>query len=328
MPSIQRRGASWRAFVKLHGVRDSRTFATRAEARAWALAREREIEDGVSGATRHTLKAALERYAREVSPAHRGARWERIRLAKIAREFEGVNRPLRDLRAADVGSWRDARLRVVAPASVSREQQLLRAVLATAQREWGWLTADKLSELKGARKPPATRPRQRRIAEDEIERLVAALGYIDRMPVASTRQRVAMAFLLAIETGMRCGELCGLTWDATFLERRFVRLPKTKNGDAREVPLSPMAAGLLWILPVDGRSTFNLCTGTVDNYFREAKGKVRIADLHFHDSRAEAATRLALKVDVLTLARILGHRDLKSLQVYYRATAEQIAARL
>ena len=54
-----------------------------------------------------------------------------------------------------------------------------------------------------------------------------------------------------------------------------------------------------------------------------------LADLHFHDTRAEALTRLARIVDVMTLARISGHRDLNLLQsTYYRETADEIAERL
>lgn len=54
-----------------------------------------------------------------------------------------------------------------------------------------------------------------------------------------------------------------------------------------------------------------------------------IEDLHFHDSRAEALTRLARKVDVMTLARISGHKDLRVLlETYYRESAADIAKRL
>ena len=54
-----------------------------------------------------------------------------------------------------------------------------------------------------------------------------------------------------------------------------------------------------------------------------------LADLHFHDTRAEALTRLSRKVDVLTLARISGHKDLRILSnVYYRESAAEIAERL
>ena len=53
-----------------------------------------------------------------------------------------------------------------------------------------------------------------------------------------------------------------------------------------------------------------------------------VADLHFHDARHEAITRLARKIDVLDLARMIGHRDPRSLMVYYNATATDIAGGL
>lgn len=330
MATIRQRGRRFRADVKQQGTRDSRTFATRAEARAWAAARERELDAGVRGATRHTLQQALERYRDEVSPTHRGARWERVRIDKMVREFAGVGRPLRDLTAEDVATWRDARLRAVAPASVAREHQLLRAALAHARREWGYLTAEKLLELKGPKKPPAGKPRTRRPTDDEVERITLALGYTDRAPIVTRRQRVALAFLLALETAMRCGELCGLTWADVHLGRRFAHLGTTKNGDERDVPLSPTAAGLLWLLPFEGPAApvLGVSAAVLDVYFRAARDKCGIVDLHFHDARAEAATRLARRLNVVELTRVLGHRDTKSVMVYFRSTAEEIATRL
>jgi integrase len=63
--------------------------------------------------------------------------------------------------------------------------------------------------------------------------------------------------------------------------------------------------------------------------FRKARDQMGITGLHFHDSRAEALTRLARRVDVMTLAKISGHKDLSILQnTYYRETAQEIAARL
>jgi integrase len=65
-----------------------------------------------------------------------------------------------------------------------------------------------------------------------------------------------------------------------------------------------------------------------DALFRKCRDRAGIVGLHFHDSRHEAITRLAQRLDVLDLARMVGHRDLKMLQAYYNATAEEIAARL
>jgi hypothetical protein len=51
-------------------------------------------------------------------------------------------------------------------------------------------------------------------------------------------------------------------------------------------------------------------------------------DLHYHDSRAEAIWRLSKKLDVMELARVIGHRDLRSLLLYYQADADELADRL
>ena len=94
------------------------------------------------------------------------------------------------------------------------------------------------------------------------------------------------------------------------------------------MPLTRHAVRLL--RPVADRDRcFSLSSATLDALFRKARDRLLIEDLHFHDSRAEALTRLARKVDVLTLARISGHKDLRILQnAYYRETAAEIAARL
>lgn len=97
---------------------------------------------------------------------------------------------------------------------------------------------------------------------------------------------------------------------------------KTKR-EARQVPLSTEAARL-W----KAHGPFGLTPQQIDVHFRKGCARAGIEGLHFHDSRATAITRLAKRLDILTLARMIGHRDLKSLQVYYRETAEDTAKRL
>lgn len=77
------------------------------------------------------------------------------------------------------------------------------------------------------------------------------------------------------------------------------------------------------------KQCFTVSAESMDALFRKAKKALMIEDLHFHDSRGEALTRLAKKVDVMTLSRISGIKDLQLLmEHYYRETTEQIAARL
>jgi integrase len=79
---------------------------------------------------------------------------------------------------------------------------------------------------------------------------------------------------------------------------------------------------------------FTVTAASLETLFRKERDRLAVATpsfstLHFHDSRAEALTRLARRVDVMTLAKISGHKDLSILQnTYYRESAEDIAARL
>ena len=67
---------------------------------------------------------------------------------------------------------------------------------------------------------------------------------------------------------------------------------------------------------------------SLDALFRKARDRAMIEGLTFHDSRHEAITRLAGRLDVLELARMVGHRDLRMLMVYYNKTAAELADKL
>ena len=143
-------------------------------------------------------------------------------------------------------------------------------------------------------------------------------------------QRVALALLFAIETAMRAGEICGLTWNDIYLTKRIAHLPITKNGSSRDVPLSKRAIEIIEKLKgIDEKSVFNVDAKTLDVLFRRARDKCEIEDLHFHDTRREALTRMSKKVPVEMLAKISGHKDLRILlNVYYRPEMSDIASML
>jgi integrase len=269
----------------------------------------------------HTVKDALRRYGREVTPTHKGAKWELARLGLLERDpLASVRLPV--LRAPDLSEWKQRRLQAVSPASVAREMNLLRSVFSEAVREWHWLRSNPAREVKRPASPPS---RKRRVAQDEIDRVVLALGYTGGQPETQSH-RVAMAFQFAIETAMRSGEILGLTW--ADVSPKTVRLPRTKNGDERIVPLSKPARDIIAALPRSADSVFNLDSAMRDTLFRKAVKRAEIPDLHFHDSRAEAIWRLSKKLDVMELAKMIGHRDLRSLMLYYATSADDLADKL
>lgn len=224
---------------------------------------------------------------------------------------------LADLRAPALAAWRDRRLLGVTPGSVQRDVNLLRAVFRVARREWQWIEHD---PFEGFDNPGDNKARTRRVGWREIRAVCRALGY----PGASKSAEVARMWLIALRTAMRCGELCSLTPATVDRKARVAHLTLTKNGDPRAVPMTRAAVRLF-----KGWKGWTVDAPSVDTLFRKATRRCGIVDLHFHDSRAEALTRLARRVDVLTLARISGHRDLNLLmRVYYRESAADIARRL
>lgn len=313
MASIRKRGKSWRVEVMQDGVRRSRTFDTKAQALAWS------IECNEPDRRTETLADAAARFIDEVCPSRKGRRWEVVRLRKFLAEPISRRR-LSDLAPADFAAWRDQRLREVKGATVTRELTLLASVFRIAVQEWGWLEQ---SPLKGVKKPPDSPPRDRRISDAEITAIVAATGYEGGRPSRPSHV-VALAFMLAIETGMRAGEIRSLTPATVDLRRRVARLTKTKNGQARDVPLSRRAIEIL----ESAGCHFDISAQSLDVLFRRYRDKAGIDGLTFHDSRHEAITRLASKLEVLELARMVGHKNLNQLLTYFNKTAQELASRL
>lgn len=323
MATYRKRGDSWRVEVCTNGHRASATFDTKAQAKSWAIDKEAELKNRKNPLTNHTLLDALEKYRDTVSITKKGAKWEVTRINKFINTMSFIKVKLEDLKPAHFAQWRDDQTKKLAPASIIREMNILQSVLDTARREWHWIEENPLVDV---RKPTKPAPRDRRISQSEIDAITAKLGYVEDMAISTKRQQVAVAFLFALETAMRAGEIFGLTWDRVVLSDRYVSLLETKNGDKRNVPLSTRAAELLNKLQgINEKYVFDTNSDIASVVFRKARIAAQVEDLHFHDTRHEACTRLARKLPVLDLARMIGHRDLKSLMIYYNATATEIA---
>jgi integrase len=293
--------------IAIQGVRESRIFSTKGEAASWAAQRETEIRsEKTTGVQRgRTVSDAFHRYEKEVSVHKRGGDKEAIRMAAIGRMVvDGVQ--LKEWTLADVtpdvlGRWRDARLKgslekdftdKVLGSSVNRDLNLLSHVFSSAAKEWKWLAKSPTTDVRRPADPP---PRDRLYTQDEIDRLCAALGINAEQaePVETVTQRVGIAFLFAIETAMRSGEICGMMPE--HISGRVAVLPQTKNGTKRAVPLSSRAAALLKLLPEpeEGATVFGITSKSLDALFRKAKMRAGIEDATFYDTRHLAIMRLA-----------------------------------
>ena len=332
----QYRGTTWRAIVRRAGHRTvSKTHNTKREAEIWQANEEAKIGLVKGGANRVKRDKALtislfQRYLEEEIPKKRGYNASTIHL-RLMRDCPFMQVPMDQLTPEMIRDWRDLRVKEVAPASVNRELNSISGVFTHAIKEWSAPLAfnpcGKVTWFKNADKP-----RIKRWPEVSIKKLLKSLDWNETNVPVVGRDYVGWAFLLAIETAMREGELCVMTVENFHPKQKYVYLPITKNSTERYVPLSPSALKYIQHLckgkqPED--KIFPMVANTLCQYFKEATVAAGIEGLTFHDTRHEAATRLSKKlVNVLELAAVTGHRSLKSLQRYYNPTPLELAAKL
>jgi integrase len=304
------------------GQRASATFETRREAIDWGKRTDILLlqQQAPSG---RTFAEAAAKYGLEVSSKKDGAKWEQLRLAAMV-EYFGEMR-LADIQAPQIAAWRDARLagghgrRAVAGSTVLRESNLLRNVFTVARDEWKW--ADH-HPFKGVKLPEDAEPRHQRWTWQAIRRVLRRLGHVTGQAPKTNDQQIALAFLLTLSTSLRASE-CLRVGPTTFDRATRVIAVKAKGKLRSEIPV-PRRAVRHCLL-----ADFTITPADLDVGFRAARDATLAGDLRFHDGRASALTWLARRVDVMTLARISQHSDLRMLQrVYYRESAAEISARI
>ena len=129
---------------------------------------------------------------------------------------------------------------------------------------------------------------------------------------------------------MRRGELLALNWGHVRSENRTCYLPVTKNGSSREIPLSLKGLQILHELPRSFNSrVFPLSATALRGLWSRAIRRAGLIDLRFHDLRHEATSRFYEKgLNVMEVAAITGHKDLRMLQRYTHLRAEDLAKKL
>ncbi len=330
MASIIKRGDYWRAQIRRKGYEpQSQTFDTKVEAAAWARSIEGKMDRGVFISRKEveatTLREAIERYIREVSPLKKGARQEIDRF-KIILCDPVCGMILAAIHGKDIAGFRDRRLATVSPSTVNRDLNLLSHVFTVVLKDWSMPLPANPVQLIRRPKVLSSAARHRRLEGNEEMRLIESCREYGG-------QWLEAVVALAIETAMRRGELFNLRWEHVHLKHKQLHIPESKNGTSRDVPLSSRAIHILESLPrsLDGQVFQFKSPEQISVQFHRAcqKANEPIEDLRFHDLRHEATSRIAEKVpDVHTLAKITGHKTLQMLARYYHPRAEDLAKML
>lgn len=274
------------------------------------------------------VKDALNKYKKSVSILKKGYEQEKYRIDQIG------NSPLgqivtRKVTSVDIATYRDTRLaqinnktkKTISTATVRLELSLLSSFFDICRIEWGLCDINPVANV---RKPKPSPGRDRRLTARE-ERLILRYAYSHINP------DLYSIIVLALETAMRQGEILNLRWEHINLKSRIAHLPETKNGSKRDIPLSVKARDVLIRLGVQTKGkVFNYTPQGIKSTWRFMLIKLGIENLHFHDMRHEAVSRLFElgTLDMMEIASISGHKSLSMLKRYTHLKAQRLVSKL
>lgn len=362
MASFEPRGNSVRAIVRLPGGgKKTRTFDTQREAQEWADEMEGlKASGGLKAHQDKRVEDLLMKYLDFVGSRLDSSRWNALRLTKWSTSPIGREK-LHSLTPHRMNEWMTERAkdlvtraggaRPVSGSTINREMNLWAAAFTYGVKSLKWMEAN---PCHGASRPASAPPRNRELLTyDEILAIRLAGGYQEGSPPVLKTQRVVAAFLFALETAMRSGEILRLRpadFDRVNLVVRVAALEVggrkgSRSGQlnsSRVVPLTPTAARLLSSLletmpgeqePRPGFTRPPYILGMTDQerdaLWRKVRGMSGVKDINFHDTKHEACTRLAKFLDVFELSHAVGTKDIALLRdTYYVSNAVAAASRL
>ena len=327
--AVYKRGGHW--FVKFQ-IRGKQYWRTIPEARTKAQAQKaetdmrQEVYDGKYGrAEAPRFNEFVETVYRPWAKANKRSYGtaEAIHLTPLI-EFFGKYR-LDEINPFLIEKYKQRRKESVtkrkttrAASSVNRELEVLSHALSMA------VDNDKIpsNPCRKVRKLRQDGGRERYLTEDEEARLMVALE--------DSPAHLKRFVVLALETGLRKGELLGLNyWQVDFLQNE-IRMVQSKTDKPKTIPLSSKARAVLQEIfqdkeksqnafTFDGMRFFNVAD--VKKSFASACKRAGIEDFRIHDLRHTAATRWRQAgADEFTVMRLLGHTRLDTSAIYAHST--------
>jgi len=329
MATIRKRGSRYNVQIRKEGYPSiTKTFTRISVARKWASSIEADMERHlyIEVPDQTTVGELLKRYQRQISPSHKGQQVEAYRLGTLKKYLGSLR--LIHLTPKEIASYRDIRLQEVSPASLKRELTILSRVLTIASRDWGISIPQNPVSMISL--PKADKARTRRLEAGEKERLLK-----------SSNLELHRIIVLALETGMRRGEILSIKKSHIDFNKSVLFIPSTKTDTPRTIPLSSAAVTSLrgqlrasqeesgGVIPLHECPLFTYSLRGLSGAFLRLCRRLNIDNLHFHDLRHEATSRLFEKgLNPVEVATITGHKDTKMLMRYTHLRAEDLVGRL
>jgi len=278
---------------------------------------EIETKPGLRRLKKTSVGKMCEEYLEYAKVNHLSWKSDRSRLKTLV-HFWGPHTQLDQISTKQVERFKASRLVRVKSATLNREVSLLKRLLNVAI-EWGYLYENTARQVKPLREDNR---RLRYLSKEEIDLLVA-----------SACRHLKPIILVAVNTGMRKGEVFNLKWSHLDLKIRFIEVIKSKNGEKRVIPINKTLLEVLHGLPrrIDSPYVFPGKKGKkltdVKKSFRTAMKKAEIEDFCFHDLRHTFASHLVMAgVPLLTVAELLGHKSIDMTKRYSHLSPNHKAA--
>ena len=233
-----------------------------------------------------------------------------------------------DLTSKEVAKYRDMRQKQVSPDTLKRELTIFSQALTTASKDWG--IALPQNPVKMISLPKADKSRTRRLETGEKERLLQ-----------SSNPELHRIITVALETGMRRGEILNFKKSHIIFPKSVLFIPSAKTDQPRTIPLSSQAITALrgqmraservsgGVICLYETHLFTYTPRGLSGAFLRLCRRLNIDNLHFHDLRHEATSRLFEKgLNPVEVATITGHKDTKMLMRYTHLRAEDLVGRL
>ena len=222
--------------------------------------------------------------------------------------FFGGDTWLQNVTTRQVEAYKATRIKNVKAASVNRELGVLKHMLNIAV-EWGYLYENPAQPVKKLREDNA---RLRYLTKGEIDQLIAA-AHPNLKPIIT----------VAVNTGMRRGEIFDLLWEHIDLRNKVLEVVHPKNGEKRAIPINKMLLEALHRLPrrIDSLYIFPGKNGgrltDIKTSFLTARKKAGLEDVTLHTCRHTFASHLVMAgVDLMTVKDLLGHKSIKMTERY------------
>lgn len=344
MATVQKRKNKWRVQVRRAGFTESRTFHRKADADEWARATEHAIDKDIDPSTKRisrksTFASLIDLHIEDMQAVGKPLR--RSKEAVLARlRAELGDTPLSNLtRERLINYGRQRAKEGAGPATLAVDISFVGTVLTHAAAVHGVaINTESVALARVALRRlglvGAGRERERRPTEAELEKLFTYFDANTRLTIPMTR-----VVKFAIATAMRLDEIFRIEWDTLDDRTRTIIVPdrkdpRKKDGNNQRVPLLDAAGFDAYALLNEQRALrlnppacFPYNPKSAGTAFQRACKELKIIDLHFHDLRHEATSRLfeaGLTIEQVPL--VTGHKDWKMLKRYTQLRPEGLYA--